>query len=172
MRMFMEYETLEVQRRLPKFAGQFGVPVAELARIFNEWLPYIRVVQLPPALRDLDQRALDPGGSVLPPGQRLDPVMQQRLVALDHGDVVRFLLPGQPGQVRPRLVQGIEGHHGPGQVQRFQRGGEVAGLVVLDVDLQVIQERAAMLGRTEKLHPGAIGAAGPAGGLAIDGHGP
>lgn len=63
MRMFMEYETLiETQRKLPKFAGQFGVPVAELARIFNEWLPYIRVVRLTPALRELDQRALDVRG--------------------------------------------------------------------------------------------------------------
>jgi hypothetical protein len=60
MRMFMEYETLlETQRKLPKFAGQFGVPVAELTRIFNAWLPYIRVVKLPRALRQLDQRALD-----------------------------------------------------------------------------------------------------------------
>jgi hypothetical protein len=54
MRMFMEYETLlETQRKLPKFARQFGVPVAELTRILNEWLPYIRVVKIPPALRSL-----------------------------------------------------------------------------------------------------------------------
>lgn len=60
MHLFMEYETLiETQRKLLKFAGQFGVPVAELARIFNEWLPYIRVVKLPAMLRELDQRALD-----------------------------------------------------------------------------------------------------------------
>jgi hypothetical protein len=60
MRMFMEYETLiETGRKLPKFARQFDVPVAELTRIFNEWLPYIRVVRLPAALRELDQRALD-----------------------------------------------------------------------------------------------------------------
>jgi hypothetical protein len=60
MRMFMEYETLiETQRKLPKFARQFGVPVTELACIFNEWLPYIRVVKLPPGLRELDGRALD-----------------------------------------------------------------------------------------------------------------
>jgi hypothetical protein len=60
MRMFMEYETLlETQRKLPKFARQFGVPVAELIRIVNEWLPFIRVVKLPAALRELDQRALD-----------------------------------------------------------------------------------------------------------------
>lgn len=59
MRMFMEYETLvETQRKLPKIARQFGVPVAELTRILNEWLPFIRVVKLPPALRELDQRAV------------------------------------------------------------------------------------------------------------------
>lgn len=63
MRMFMEYETLiETQQKLPKFARQFGVPVAELTRIFNDWLPYIRVVKLPSALRKLDQRALDVRG--------------------------------------------------------------------------------------------------------------
>ena len=62
MRMFMAYETLvETQGKLPKFARQFGVPVAELTRIVNEWLPYIRVVKLPTALRELDQRALDVG---------------------------------------------------------------------------------------------------------------
>jgi hypothetical protein len=60
MRMFMEYETLlETQRKLSKFARQFGVPVAELTRILNEWLPYIRVVKLPAALRELDQRAVE-----------------------------------------------------------------------------------------------------------------
>src|ERR1039457_974048 len=35
-------------------------------------------------------------GRRLPPGQRLDPGMQQRLVFLHHGDVVGFLLPCQP----------------------------------------------------------------------------
>jgi hypothetical protein len=60
MRIFMEYETLrETQRKLPKFARQFGVPVAELTRILNESLPYTRVVKLPPPLRELDQRALE-----------------------------------------------------------------------------------------------------------------
>jgi hypothetical protein len=60
MRVFMEYETLiETQRKLPRFAGQFGVPAAELTHILNEWLPYIRVVKLRPSLRELDQRALD-----------------------------------------------------------------------------------------------------------------
>jgi hypothetical protein len=56
----MEYDTLvETSRKLPKFAKQFGVPVAELVRIVNEWLPYVNVVRLPPALRQLDARALD-----------------------------------------------------------------------------------------------------------------
>ena len=91
---------------------------------------------------------------------------------LDHGDVSAFLLPGQPVQVRPHGMQGIEGHHGAGQVQGLQEPGEVAGLVVLDVDLEVVQEAAAVLGDTEKVNSGAVGAAGPAGGLAIHGHGP
>ena len=114
----------------------------------------------------------DAAGRHLPPGQRLDPGVQQRLVLLDHRDVVGFLLPDQPVQVRPHRVQGIEGHHGTGQVQRFQEPGEVAGLVVLDVDLQVIQQVAAVLGDAEKMNPGAVRAAGAAGGLAIHRHGP
>ena len=69
-------------------------------------------------------------------------------------------------------MQGIEGHHGPGQVQRFQQLGEVAGLVVLDVDLQVIQQVPAVLGDAEQMDPGAVGAAGAAGGLAVHGHRP
>ena len=69
-------------------------------------------------------------------------------------------------------MEGVEGHHGTGQVQRFQEFGEVAGLVVLDVDLEVVQEAAAVLGGAEQVHPGAVGAAGPAGGLAVHGHRP
>lgn len=60
LRLFMEYDTLvETDERLPRFADQLGVPVAELRRILNEeWLPHIDVVQLPPGLRELDPRAL------------------------------------------------------------------------------------------------------------------
>jgi hypothetical protein len=76
----------------------------------------------------------------LPPGQCLDPGEQAGLVGLDYGDVTAFLLLGQPVQVRPHGMQGIEGHHGAGQVQGLQERGEVAGLVVLDVDLEVVQE--------------------------------
>ena len=114
----------------------------------------------------------DAAGRDLPPGQGLDPGVQQRLVPLHDGDVVRFLLPDQPVQVRPHRVQGVEGHHGAGQVQGFQELGEVAGLVVLDVDLEVVQQAPAVLGDAEEVHPGAVGAAGPAGGLAVHGHGP
>jgi len=91
---------------------------------------------------------------------------------LDHRDVMGFLLPHQPVQVRPHGMQGIGGHHGAGQVQRSQQFGEVAGLVVLDVDLQVIQQVAAVLGDTEKMDPGAVGAPGSAGGLPVHGHRP
>lgn len=60
MRVFMEYETLlETQRKLPKFAKQFGVPIAELTRMLNGWLPYIRVVKIPAELCELDRRAAD-----------------------------------------------------------------------------------------------------------------
>jgi hypothetical protein len=69
-------------------------------------------------------------------------------------------------------MEGVEGHHGTVQVQRSQQSGEMAGLVVLDVDLEVVQEVAAVLGDAEKVDPGAIGAAGSTGRLAIHGHGP
>jgi hypothetical protein len=91
---------------------------------------------------------------------------------LDDGDVVGLLLPGQPVQVRPYRVEGVEGDHGAGQVQGLQESGEVAGLVVLDVDLEVVQEAAAVLGDAEKMHPGAVGAACPAGRLAVQCDGP
>ena len=90
---------------------------------------------------------------------------------LDHGDVVALLLPGQPVQVRPHRMQGIEGDHGTGQVQGLQECGEVAGLVVLDIDLNMVQETAAVLGGTEEMNPGPVGAAGSPRGLAVHGHG-
>jgi len=61
VRLFMEYDTLvETQRKLPKFAKDLGVTTAELTRILNEdWLPYIEVVRLPSALRQIDRRAIE-----------------------------------------------------------------------------------------------------------------
>jgi len=91
---------------------------------------------------------------------------------LDHGDVVGFLVRDQPVQVRPHGMEGVGGYHGAGQVQRFQELGEVAGLVVLDADLEVVQEVPAVSGGAEEVDPGAVGAAGSAGGLAIHGNGP
>ena len=60
LRLFMEYDTLaETGQRLPKFAGQLRVPVADLRRIINEdWLPHVSVVKLPDSLRREDPRAL------------------------------------------------------------------------------------------------------------------
>jgi len=91
---------------------------------------------------------------------------------LDDRDVVRLLFRDQPVQVRPHGMQGIEGDYGAGQVQRFQELGEVAGLVVLDADLEVVQQAAAVLGDTEQVNPGAVGAASPAGSLAVHGDSP
>ena len=48
----------------------------------------------------------------------------------------------------------------------------MAGLVVLDADLDVVQQSPAVLGDAEQVNPGAVGAAGPAGGLAVHGHRP
>jgi hypothetical protein len=61
LRLFMEYETLaETGDRLPRFAAQFGVPVADLRRMLNEdWLPHVDVVRLPAALRQADPRAAE-----------------------------------------------------------------------------------------------------------------
>ena len=111
-------------------------------------------------------------GRYLPPGQGPDLGVQQRLVALDHRDVVGFLLICQPVQVRPDRVEGVGGQHGAVQVQRLQKRREMASLVVLDIDLEVVQQVPAVLGGTEEMDPGAVGAAGPAGGLAVHGHGP
>ena len=60
VRLFMEYDTLvETGQKLPRFAEQFGIPVTDLRRTLNEdWLPNIEVVRLPPALREVDPRAL------------------------------------------------------------------------------------------------------------------
>ena len=85
---------------------------------------------------------------------------------------MRFLVVHQPGQVRPHGIEGIECHHGAAQVYRFQEFGEVAGLVVLDADLKMVQEVPSMFGDAEEMHPGAVGAAGSAGGLAIDRYSP
>ena len=91
---------------------------------------------------------------------------------LDHRDVVGFLLVRQPGQVRSHGMQGIKGHHRAGQVQGFQERGEVAGLVVLDVHLEMVQQSPAVLGDAEEMDPGAVGAVGSPGGLAVHGHCP
>lgn len=60
LRLFMEYDTLtETEARLPKFADQLGVPVADLRQVLNEdWLPHVDVVKLPASLRRADPRAL------------------------------------------------------------------------------------------------------------------
>ena len=91
---------------------------------------------------------------------------------LDHGDVMGFLLARQPAQVRPHGMQGVEGHHGTGQVKGFQEFSEMAGLVVLGADLKLVQKMPAVFGGAEQVNPGAVGAAGPAAGLAVHGHRP
>lgn len=59
LRLFMEYDTLtETEARLPRFADQLGVSVADLRRVLNEdWLPHVDVVKLPASLRRADPRA-------------------------------------------------------------------------------------------------------------------
>src|SRR5260370_28931045 len=89
------------------------------------------------------------------------------MVLFHDGDVAGFLVACKPVKVRPHGMEGIEGHHGTVQVQGFQECGEMAGLVVLDVDLEVAQEAPAVLGDAEEVDPGAVGAAGSAGGPAV-----
>jgi len=91
---------------------------------------------------------------------------------LDDRDVMRVLVLDQPVQVRPYRVKGIEGHHGAGQVHRSQQLGEVAGLVVLDADLKMIQQVPAVSGGAEQVNPGAVDTAGPAAGLAVHRYSP
>jgi len=69
-------------------------------------------------------------------------------------------------------MQGIGGHHGAGQVQGLQELGEVAGLVVLDVNFEMVQQVPAVLGDAEKMDLSAVSAPCAAGGLAIHRHCP
>ena len=52
----------------------------------------------------------------------------------------------QPGQVGAHGMEGIEGHHGAGQVRRSPQLGEIAGLVVLDAHLEMAQEMPTRVG--------------------------
>jgi hypothetical protein len=60
VRAFMEGDTLrEVFAHFPKFATQMSVPESKLRELFKtEWLPFIRIVELPGHLRELDERSL------------------------------------------------------------------------------------------------------------------
>jgi hypothetical protein len=58
LRLFMEHDTLlEAREKMPKFARDLDLDVAELTRLLNGWLPYIRVVKVSEPLRSLDARA-------------------------------------------------------------------------------------------------------------------
>jgi hypothetical protein len=61
MRLFMEKETyLEAQALIPRFARQLAVSEGDLrARFDSDWVPRMRVLSLPSALRALDQRAAE-----------------------------------------------------------------------------------------------------------------
>lgn len=61
IRAFMEGDTLrEMFARIPKFAIQMATSERALRDLFvSEWLPYIRIVELPTYLRELDQRSLE-----------------------------------------------------------------------------------------------------------------
>ena len=76
----------------------------------------------------------------------------------------RSLVP-EPGDI-PLAVAAV--HHACDAMTRLA----MAGLVVLDVDLEVVQEAPAVFGDAGKVDAGAVGAAGSAGGLAVHGHGP
>jgi hypothetical protein len=94
--------------------------------------------------------------------------VQQRLILLHDRDVVGLLARHQPVQVRPHRVQRVEGHHHPGQVHLGQQLAQVVGLVALGVDGDLAEEVAVVAAGAEQVHPGAIGAARPAAGLAVE----
>jgi hypothetical protein len=81
------------------------------------------------------------GGDVLDgdvgPGQGGELPVGGRLVAFDHGDVVGVLGLDQPGDVRLERVRGVEGYESSVQVQRFEQGPHVGGLVRLRSDLRL-----------------------------------
>ena len=60
VRAFMEGETLrEMFRKIPEFAKQLDVSELKLKELFvDEWMPSIKVVELPTYLRELDERSL------------------------------------------------------------------------------------------------------------------
>jgi hypothetical protein len=63
----------------------------------------------------------------------LDGLVQGGLVGLDDEQVMGLLVRDQPVRERPLGVQGVRGHHDPGQVQIAQQwlhGGDLVGLVV------------------------------------------
>jgi hypothetical protein len=115
-----------------------------------------------------------PGRDVAP-GQRLDLGVQQRLVLLHDRDVVRLLGLDQPLQVGAHRVECVERDHQTSQVQAvlqsLQQFGEVAGLVVFHVDLDLVEQAPAVRDDTEQVDPGAVSAAGAPGGLPVHRHG-
>jgi hypothetical protein len=60
VKAFIEGETLrETFKKFPKFARQLGVSEKVLRDLFvDEWMPNVKVVDLPEHLRDLDERSL------------------------------------------------------------------------------------------------------------------
>ena len=88
-------------------------------------------------------------GGDLAPRQRGHRGVQQPLIALDHGDVVRFLVAHQPIQVGTDGVQRVERDHRAGQLFAFEQGPEVAGLVVFGADRHLVEQTAAMFQQPE-----------------------
>ncbi len=105
----------------------------------------------------------DGAGGDLGPGQGLEPGIQQRLVALHHGQIVGALGGHEPVQVGAHGVQRVEGHHLPGQLQWGQQLLEVGRFVVLDADLDLVKELPVVAAHPEQVHPGPVRAPRPRG---------
>jgi hypothetical protein len=111
------------------------------------------------------------------PGQAGAARQQQRLVGLDHKQVVGLLVAHQELGGLGVCVQRISGHHHTGQVQVGQQLGEGGDFLGGATDLALGQHRAAgMLHRRQQVHRTAVISrhlgAGAAQALAVDGNRP
>ena len=108
------------------------------------------------ALQGPGSRRPWPASRVRPPagacrqGRALTWACSSGWLRLDHRDARAFFSPAEPTQVRLDRREGVDGHHGAGQVEGLQELGESADLA-LDVDLKVVQQAPAVLGGAEEV---------------------
>jgi len=110
-------------------------------------------------------------GRHLPPGQGPDLGVQQRLVALHDRDVLAFFWVTSQSRFARTVWRASKVTTAP--ARSTGPSSSVKWLVSLCLtSTSRWQQPPAMLGDAEQVNPGAVGAAGPAGGLAVHGHRP